>query len=268
MQAPSPRIPTSLPKIRRALSDPRLDGYRTSPAETDLDLLTRYAWNMALGAALYAPLHLLEIALRNALHEALTHHHAGDAYWYRRPHALPPNLRTSSGSGQSPKWPEQQINAALREVGKVTIPRAADEPGRVVAELQFGFWTSLLTAAYGRPRSVQQNWHPLWPQLTPRVFPNFHSSRNDAKDRASLSERFDGLRQLRNRISHHEPIWRGPPRKGNQQRANLSQDYQDIEEAIGWISRELLDATRALPTFPKVYADGPTVYASILSTLP
>lgn len=223
---------------------------------------------MALGAALYIPLHLLEVALRNGLHQALTQHHGGDAYWYRLQHALPPSLRHPVYPNQPPSFSQREIRNALNAVGKVTTPRAADEPGRVVAELNFGFWTSLLSPPYGSPQSVQQHWHPLWPQLMPTVFPHFPPTASTAQDRATLSERFDGLRQLRNRISHHEPIWRGRPRRGTHQRANLLQDYQDVEEAIGWVSPELLQATRALSTFRATYNAGPLAYRGILLALP
>jgi hypothetical protein len=268
MQVPFPNLPTCLPKIRQSLSDPRLDGFRASPSETDLDLLTRYAWNMALAAALYVPLHLLEVALRNALHDTLTQHHGGDAYWYRLPTALPPSLRHPPDPSQTLSWPQREIRNALSGVGKATAPRAADEPGRVVAELKFGFWTSLLSPPYGSPRSVRQAWNPLWPQLLPRVFPNFPITASPSQDRATLSDRFDGLRQLRNRISHHEPIWRGRPRRGTNLRSNLLQDYRDLEEAIGWVSPELLAATQALSTFTSVYNAGPIVYQGILGNLP
>lgn len=267
LQPPVPALPTCLPHIRRALSDPRLEGFRTSPAETDLDLLTRYAWNMALAAAMQPTLHLLEVALRNTLYDALTHHHGGDPFWYRLPHAWPPQLR-SVAAAQRPTYPERKVASALREVNRRVPPRSPDEPGRVVAELRFGFWTSLIGHQYGSPRSVRNSWSPLWPTLLPVVFPNFGRTGNHAQDRATLSSRLDELRQLRNRISHHEPIWRGRPRLGTAAPRGMLQDYQDVEEAIGWISQELLYAARALSTVIAIHHAGPGVYRATLLALP
>src|SRR5215207_2644686 len=136
MQMP-PRLPTSLPGIRNVLSGPRLDAYRAGPSEDELDLLARYAWNMALGAALYMPLQLLEVALRNTLHAALMQHYGGNPRWYPLRHAF-----QTTGS-----W--DKAREAMQRVAKVTSLANRDAPGRVVAELDFGVWTSLLSSRYG-----------------------------------------------------------------------------------------------------------------------
>lgn len=96
----------------------------------------------------------------------------------------------------------------LAEVGK---PLEAD---RIVAELNFGFWSNLLN----RPYEQQQ---VLWPTLLRAVFP-YAPAR--FRNRPALSRRFNEIRQLRNRIFHHEPIWDTP---------NLLQSHANIIEAIG-----------------------------------
>lgn len=141
MSAPPPR---SLRPLRRALSAPRLEGYRLGATETDLDLLARYAWNLALAEALYPALHYLEVVLRNALHSALARVH-GDR-WYVGPEVL-------VGA-----YVQDEVQRVL---ARVPDPLAPDAPDRVVAALPFGFWTTLLSKPYGRPPSrIAQRPHP------------------------------------------------------------------------------------------------------------
>src|SRR4051794_24864947 len=56
--------------ILRTVSRSRFDRYRASGA-SDLDVLSCYLWNIALAEALYPPLQILEIAFRNAVHQAI-----------------------------------------------------------------------------------------------------------------------------------------------------------------------------------------------------
>ncbi|WP_203923445.1 hypothetical protein [Rugosimonospora africana] len=65
----------------------------------------------------------------------------------------------------------------------------------VVAELQFGFWTSLLSNHRG-----SQYGRLLWVPTLHRSFPHYHGRRRD------LHDNYEAMRLLRNRIMHHEPI--------------------------------------------------------------
>jgi len=90
------------------------------------------------------------------------------------------------------------------------------EPGRIVAELSFGFWERLL--AHGPPGKLNYEM-ALWRPAIHRAFPNSRLRRVD------VHKRFPGLRDLRNRIAHHEPIFGRP----------LAIEYQTIFDVIGWM---------------------------------
>jgi len=70
-------------------------------------------------------------------------------------------------------------------------------PGKVVAELSFGFWRFLLARRYTAS---------LWPALRPG-FPYLPSA-----DRRELEAPVTRLHQLRNRVAHHEPLIAEPCR--------------------------------------------------------
>jgi hypothetical protein len=144
-----------------ALSEPRLEAYQLRADEPLEAAIGRYMWNIALCRSFYPALHLLEVTLRNNLHRVVTVH-CGTAEWYdRRPSVL--TLHE-----------QEAIVKAKAELGRQRKP---EEPDRVVAELSFGFWTSLLGKNYEQK---------LWPKLLCLMFP--HMPRRQ-RTRANVADR-------------------------------------------------------------------------------
>lgn len=213
---------------------------------------------MALCTSLYTPLHLLEIALRNSLHAGLTQHHNGNNRWYELEHAF--------RATESWKKAQEAVRRVARE--KKGRPDDSDFPGRVVAELDFGFWTTLLTRAYGSPTSKRRHWNPLWPRLVTIVFPAFPNPSGSRDDRATLAKRFDNIRILRNRVFHHEPVWKGRPEPKQARMIPLHDQYEEVIEALGWLCPEMVHVARRLETFPAIHASGVEPFKALLATLP
>lgn len=242
-----------LAALRRSLSNERLDAYRVTSSEPEIDLHARYLWNLALAESLHPLLHCLEVGLRNALHGAISATHG--PRWYDLPTLLVDS------------WGRDKVREA-----KATLTRAGKplDPGRMVAELDFGFWTSLLNIRYARQARTPPSQSPLWPTFTQATFPYFPlPGRNPAAGRPALSRRFNSIRQhLRNRISHHEPIWRGWLDRSTGRFTPVTQQHADVLEAIQWMSAALHDTVARLDRFPQVYTAGAVPYRAILATFP
>ena len=93
---------------------------------------------------------------------------------------------------------------------------------RFVASMSLGFWVRLV----GRGGSVNGGRkadydRTLWRPALHRAFPGH--------PRREVQQRLDRLRQLRNRIAHHEPIFD----------RDLKKDHDGLLEAVGWISSEV-----------------------------
>jgi hypothetical protein len=84
----------------------------------------------------------------------------------------------------------KDIETARRHLTANGRPEA---PGRVVAELPFGFWRFLLAGRYERP---------LWLPCLRGAFPGL-AGRGMRRD---VHDALRDLHLLRNRIAHHEPI--------------------------------------------------------------
>lgn len=161
-----------MPTFIAALSAERFDTYR-SWAGGNLALAERlYTYNVQLSAALYGPLHMQEVALRNMADRALMEKYGQS--WFDDPAVLVIGYQTGCIT---------KARQTLQKADKV-ITRS-----QIIAELNFGFWSSL----FGRLA------HHLWQTLRPTF---------QAKgiQRGMIAKELRELRQLRNRIAHYEPI--------------------------------------------------------------
>jgi Abi-like protein len=161
-----------MPTFTDAVSADRFSTYRLW-ADQDAALAKRlYTFNVQLSAALYGPLHMLEVALRNVADRQLTAKRGPD--WMDDPQTM------------TTKYQQDCVTKARENLHRDGKPATH---GQMVAELNFGFWGSL----FGR-RS-----HHLWQDLRP-IFQTRGIQRNH------IAQQLDDFRALRNRVAHYEPI--------------------------------------------------------------
>lgn len=251
--------------IATHISRERLDAYarRVSNPDDKVEVLAYYLWNTALGQSLYPTIQTLEISVRNGLHAAISSAYGTDS-WFDDPR----------GPALQP-WQRDLVNKAKRELIKRdhrrlgTPPPPLPNPGRIIAELNFGFWVGFFNDDYDPSR------HPLWrgalllntfPQLPPDE-PFGKRNRQVYRNRRALSVRLNRILRLRNRISHHEPIWywKAPPV------SNLGEQHVEVLEILSWIDPVLRGTATLIDDFPTIYGNGPPPYkaklASFISTL-
>jgi hypothetical protein len=186
--------------LEARLSVDRLATYRAAMPGGDLQAALRlYDWNSAIAAAFFQDLGHLEVLLRNALSDQLASWHTRTGHtghWYDDPARVLDAHRHAD------------LNAArdqIRRNGKT------ETPGRIVAELNFGFWRFLLDRRY---QTV------LWAPALRRAFPNLQPRRRDL-----VYDPVQRLNRLRNRIAHHEPV----------HHLDLEKRHEDLLRIVGYI---------------------------------
>jgi hypothetical protein len=206
--------------VAKAVSRPRLASY--GRAANDIEAVARHGRNILLSEAMYPVLHMLEVVMRNSLHDAFREHlRTEDWYdlgWLKPGHAAL----------------VRDAKANLAGKGK---PATAD---RVVAELRFGFWCGMFNGAYedaGGP----------WPRLLPVVFPRVPKT---WRTRPKVRRRIEEARLVRNRIFHHEPIAHLP---------DLADRHRRLIELLGWLSPEARRHVEHLCRFQPVFRDALTL---------
>jgi hypothetical protein len=208
--------------LEQLISAERFGPYRRATASAD-EAVRLYEWNARASGAYAELLQHVEVLVRNAMHDSLTAHYATilgrvpGATWF-----------------DSPSWvrhhwfnrPAQDtINKAVAKAGhSPTQPR----PGKVVAEIGFGFWRYLASDRYEQS---------LW---VPALDGAFAAPGQRVRDRRrAVEDRLGPLHLLRNRIAHCEPIF-GSITYKRRRTAPLSRDlaalHADALELVGWIS--------------------------------
>jgi hypothetical protein len=228
-----------LGRVEAALSAARMGRFYVSASEPDWEPLARYEWNVAICEAFYPLIHHLEVVLRNSVSRF-----GSAAYPFARfEHipswldAVPSPLHPGYGARDILKA-KQKLFGTDRTTGALLPPARPYKEGDLVAALDFGFWTGLFNPYY-RGRSARDK--RLWPHGLPVVFPHAVP----APGLAEVSTRLNELRHLRNRVFHHEPVWK----------RKLAEDRDNIFEVIGWISPEALRVLRSMERVTEVISD-------------
>ncbi|WP_082008485.1 Abi family protein [Photobacterium gaetbulicola] len=270
-------LPTNYNILFDALSRPRIGAYRTyfGNSLSDEQLHGCYQWNESVSLSFFKVITLIEIVMRNRMHYALSNHYHQTQKQVVDNSGLPFRRWTfsqqrTSGSATSCNWYEAGVlnNFSLSKIHELThhkrnkqplVGRRKPSPDDVVSSLTFGFWSSLIDKA---PAIA-------WAQVLGNIFPKHRATSAgqwiNAAHKQRLIFRLQLIRDFRNRIAHHEPIWKlpplldeRPPRQG-QQRAvlqpattnpsesirRLRMIYSKHTELLRWMSQEIYDDLQA-----------------------
>lgn len=177
------------PWVEQWLSAPRFQTYLAETGGDRQRALDLYEWNTVI---LHDLAHV-EVAVRNAYNGALEAHQPGPLHWTDEMMRYFPVMWRTAKNGRrydENETPRDQLANAQRIVGARALP------GKVVAELMFGFWRYVSIS--GRETS-------LW-----RPYP--HHGFVGGTSRSAVDGPMSQLHRLRNRVAHHEPFRQTRPR--------------------------------------------------------
>lgn len=192
--------------LQQLLSAARIAPYLIASAGVLPQAIALYDWNARISAAFFESIHYLEVGLRNALDDTASAR-LGASWLSPASSVLTPRARTA-------------VAHAARQAGGPAAPH-----GKLIAELPFGFWSSLLADEHNRR---------LWQPALRHAF-------EGPVRRRRLHAELDEVRRLRNRIAHHEPI---------HTRA-LDSDFErvvDIATRVGAVLGQHIAAASRVPT--------------------
>ena len=203
--------------IEKIISKERLEPYIKRHKNDFEKAIAHYKANIEISESFYPMLSILEIALRNNFDFQLKRKF-NDDNWFENPEFIKIVSRF-----QIDRVSEARSNI-LREKKTITT-------GKIISELSFGFWTSLLDSKFERT---------LWKNIR-LAFPNCPKN---IRKRKTMSSKFNGIRKLRNRIFHHEPVtWNI---------AALTNYKNEMIEGIDWLDKDLLEWTKELFRFEEI----------------
>lgn len=190
-----------------SVSAERMTKYFEHTRDDQTKALQIYTWNTVISAAFCGPLQGLEVALRNAMHRELSRRF-GTEWFDNREAGLDAGARRRIAKARED----------LTEHGQ----RAEASDSDIVAALSFGFWVSLLGRGGDLGTGNKASYHDtLWlPALRTAFLP---AAAGGGLQRKDAHVPLNHLRVFRNRIAHHEPIFR----------RDLARDHKRILEVAG-----------------------------------
>jgi hypothetical protein len=203
--------------IERIISTDRLEPYLRHHSGNFEKAILHYKANIEISESFYSLLSILEIGLRNNIDNQLRRRF-NDISWFDSPDFIKIVSRF-----QIDRVSEAR-NSILREKKSISS-------GRIISELSFGFWTSLLDSKFERT---------LWKNIR-LAFPNCPKN---LRQRKTMSSKFNGVRKFRNRIFHHESVtWN----------IEALRTYKnEIVEGIDWLDKGLYAWSEDIYRFDEV----------------
>ena len=180
------------------VSKPRLDSYRQYFRVGMEEAIGLYIWNMEVASCFSSLLGFFEVALRNHVHGALSTHYSQGAsksiHWYD---IIAAQLKKTTRD-KVYELRHQKIKSG-GFIPKVPQP----SPDEIVSRVTFGFWPSVLSCVNSAHAS----------KIFPAIFPEHALNSNpidwsiDVKRKQALAYLYE-FTEFRNRIAHHEPLWK------------------------------------------------------------
>ena len=205
-------------ELEKFISVDRLSSYKTIVRKKNpKNLIAAYHWNKHVSSALYPILQCLEITLRNSLHIVGTiSFNASD--WYEQVLKHGGDVKFKAGyqnnwsmkyyrkSAGYPKmqnkkqWVSNHENMLRNTKKKLQKDSKPVTASNVIAGVMFGFWVRFFEEAYSGtdPKKF------LWPHAETLIFKKGEEIHKRKQAHMILEE----LQELRNRMSHHEPVWK------------------------------------------------------------
>jgi hypothetical protein len=198
--------------IINSLSETRLNTYKSLNGSSTVNELDIYCYITIqdLSSHFFLPLQLLELSLRN-------HIHSNMSVFYKNIEWFNPYTLTAES--------KRQLSDAKRKKknGKNLTSDA------IVAQLSFGYWVYMLSPEH-------RNELTFWKSELNKVFIGNSNNKNIKKLFGELVE----LNELRNRLYHNEPIWKGtkknPVTSYAQAIHSLSEKYKKVINMLMVIS--------------------------------
>jgi hypothetical protein len=218
--------------LEHSISKSRLSTYKKD-GYNELETITDYVLSAKISQNFYFLLQNLEVTLRNAIYDSHKKHYSTQDFFYL-------NETNSFNRYKSKKEIHSRecwkmlcgVKYKLRHLAHIS-------DGKIIAELNFGFWTELLT-------STDPKYMNMWRAIFTDVFPNYPIQSSVDRDKNLVAAKIDDIRNFRNRIFHYEPIYH---------QNNLEDRHKEIFEILGWLNSDMKVLNELFDEFKHIEKD-------------
>lgn len=242
--------------ILNSISQQRFATYQTAvfKGATNEECLGIYLWNKQLASAFLPALQILEVSLRNAIYQSKIEYEEDEIEkkfaahaWAEKKAAIDRSwfitVMTAANNSES----YRQIDVAKKNI---TSEKKPHSPENYISKLTLGFWVSLVDKKFSVPNATYLT---LWPHLRGRVFPHAIDENGSPLSINEIGNALKAINKIRNRLSHHEPLWRTDSTYNVEQAINkIASDYKICLDVIHWINPSNLKLLNIIDNTDKV----------------
>ena len=194
--------------LEKFLAKDRLDSYRGATNNKTEHKILRYNYNISLSKEMYPLLHFFEVVLRNSLHLSWQKVLNDQAWLLNKNGVLLKN----------------EIELIDKVIHKLKNRGGHVSEGKIISNSNFELWGNFYNSVYQKTHFASLKIQ----------FPN---ATNKERSLAEIRKMVGEIRDLRNRVFHHEPIWK---------RNDLGLIIDNMKRMISWV-----DTTLTLESFNK-----------------
>lgn len=235
-------MPILFKTAERLLSPARLSPYKQAVRGDEEASLQLYLNNVKIAQSFYAPLSLLEVALRNALHDVLAVSFQSDNWLLTEQNGF----MTDPGLTYYDQRKGKTVtNDKLLKMVKATVAEYREQRGyspvagtAITADLNFGFWTAL----FNKKHFLLLNRNPL------RAF----AYRPRGTSWEMINDKLTAVRLFRNRVYHYEPLCFQKQSTNILCFSQLHHIHTSILDLLAWIEPTLPDWLTEADRVPEV----------------
>ncbi|MCC8367787.1 Abi family protein [Xenorhabdus sp. PB61.4] len=198
-----------------------------------------YLWNKQLASVFLPALQVIEVSLRNALYQSYIQYEEeriernfASHVWAEKKSQIDRHWFVNAFTQRNNPGAYKGIQAAINQLEKEKKPHT---PENIIAKLTFGFWVSMVRNDF----DIQKKpYLVLWPHLRGSVFPNaLNTQTGRPLSINSIGNELKEINKIRNRLSHHEPLWRDQKAYQVEDIVNkVIEHYERCLKVIYWIN--------------------------------
>jgi len=201
-------------KLEFYVSKPRLDRFLIACNGSKSKALQLYSINLQVAESFYPLLNLFEIFLRNSINYHLSNHFTNSDWILSEKNGFmsDPSLRPSKFF----------LKSSVQKAESKILYRGTVTSGKIIAEMMFGFWTSLFEPHHYR--------------LINGVIIQCFANKPRNVNRTTIATSLNKIRDFRNRVYHNEPICFNGIQISFQEAINIKKELYDL---FSWIDADL-----------------------------
>ena len=198
--------------IDELITNERLNSYKNVFKHSDdMELVGAYLWNIQICSALYPLLSIAEVTLRNSIDNALSKDPKLKYFWWKgtRLHynSFSPGVVTPHVVPHAVQALKDNFSHAAAQVIRdkknrySSLPPIIPTHHEIIAKTEFSTWEFILDSEFmGTER--------IWPKYLGKVFRGPWPTTKASQFLTYTKDLVKTVREFRNRVSHHEPVWK------------------------------------------------------------